>query len=37
VTVAGDVNNDQFSGNMSMADFGSYPLNATKKPNQSQR
>lgn len=37
VSVAGDINEDQFSGNMSLADFGSYPLNATKKPNQSQR
>ncbi|WP_373493916.1 amidohydrolase family protein [Aquiflexum sp.] len=37
VTVAGDINDDQFSGTMSLADFGSYPLNATKKPNQSKR
>ncbi|WP_373520756.1 amidohydrolase family protein [Aquiflexum sp.] len=37
VTVKGEVDNDQFSGNMSMADFGSYPFNATKKPNQSKR
>jgi imidazolonepropionase-like amidohydrolase len=37
VSVSGDINDNQFSGNMSLADFGSYPLNATKKPNQSTR
>jgi len=37
VTVSGDIDGNQFSGNMSLADFGSFPLNATKKPNQSTR
>jgi imidazolonepropionase-like amidohydrolase len=36
VTVSGDIDGNQFSGNMSLADFGSFPLNATKKPNQSK-
>lgn len=35
VEVSGDVNLAQFSGNMSLADFGSFPLKANKKPNQS--
>ena len=35
VTVSGDIDGSQFSGSMSLADFGSFPLNATKKPNQS--
>lgn len=37
VSVSGDVNENNFSGNMSLADFGSFPLNASKKPNQSIR
>lgn len=35
VEVSGEVNVSQFTGNLSLADFGSYPLKATKKPNQS--
>ncbi|MBW3466737.1 amidohydrolase family protein [Arthrospiribacter ruber] len=34
VTVSGDIQGDEFSGNMSLADFGSFPLNATKTPKQ---
>ncbi|MGY6744135.1 MAG: amidohydrolase family protein [Cecembia sp.] len=34
VTVAGDVSELDFRGNMSLSDFGSFPLNANKKPNQ---
>jgi imidazolonepropionase-like amidohydrolase len=37
VSVSGDVDVNKFSGNMSLADFGSFPLNASKKPNQSTR
>lgn len=37
VSVSGDVDENKFSGNMSLADFGSFPLNASKKPNQSTR
>jgi imidazolonepropionase-like amidohydrolase len=37
VSVSGDVNENKFSGNMSLADFGSFPLNASKKPNLSTR
>lgn len=32
VSVSGDILGDEFSGNMSLADFGTFPLNATKKP-----
>lgn len=35
VSVSGDITDDKFTGNMSLAEFGSYPLTATKKPNQS--
>lgn len=35
VTVSGDVSEADFRGNMSLSDFGSFPLNANKKPNQS--
>jgi imidazolonepropionase-like amidohydrolase len=35
VSVNGDINTDQFSGNMSLTEYGSFPLNATKKPDQS--
>jgi hypothetical protein len=34
VNVNGEINSDQFSGNMSLSEYGSFPLNATKKPNQ---
>lgn len=34
VTVTGEINADQFTGSMTLRDFGSFPLNATKKPNQ---
>lgn len=34
VTVAGNVSELDFRGNMSLSDFGSFPLNANKKPNQ---
>lgn len=34
VTVTGEINGDQFSGSMTLRDFGSFPLNANKKPNQ---
>ncbi len=33
VTVTGDVYDDKYSGKMSLAEFGSFPLNADKKPN----
>lgn len=36
VTVNGDLTDDQFAGRMSLAEFGSFPLTATKKPNQSK-
>lgn len=35
VSVNGDLTDDQFTGRMSLAEFGSFPLTATKKPNQS--
>jgi hypothetical protein len=35
VEVSGEVNASQFTGNLSLTDFGSFPLKATKKPNQS--
>lgn len=34
VAVSGDILGEEFSGNMSLGDFGSYPLNATKSPNR---
>ncbi|MFD2202967.1 amidohydrolase family protein [Shivajiella indica] len=37
VSVNGDVNANQFSGNMSLTEYGSFPLNATKRPNQSNQ
>lgn len=35
VEVSGEVNVSQFTGNLSLTDYGSFPLKATKKPNQS--
>lgn len=35
VSVSGDISDDKFIGKMSLAEFGSFPLTATKKPNQS--
>lgn len=35
VEVSGEVNASQYAGTLSLSDFGSYPLKATKKPNQS--
>ncbi|MFD2033796.1 amidohydrolase family protein [Belliella marina] len=35
VTVNGDVSEDQFTGTMSLGEFGSFPLTASKKPIQS--
>lgn len=35
VEVSGEVNASQFTGNLSLTDYGSFPLKATKKPNQS--
>ncbi|MCL6259638.1 amidohydrolase family protein [Aquiflexum sp. TKW24L] len=32
VNVTGEVNGDQISGNLSLSEFGSFPMNATKKP-----
>lgn len=32
VNVSGEVSGDQISGNLSLAEFGSFPMNATKKP-----
>lgn len=32
VSVSGDILDNEFSGNMELADFGSFPLNATKTP-----
>lgn len=37
VTVNGTINADQFSGNLSLTEYGSFPLNATKKPDQSNQ
>lgn len=37
VTVNGTVNADQFSGNLSLTEYGSFPLTASKKPNQSNQ
>jgi imidazolonepropionase-like amidohydrolase len=34
VTVSGEINEDRFDGSMSLAEYGSFPLNATKKPGQ---
>jgi hypothetical protein len=34
VNVSGDIVGEEFSGNMNLADFGSFPLNASKVPNQ---
>jgi hypothetical protein len=34
VNVNGEINSDQFSGSMSLSEYGSFPLNATKKPDQ---
>jgi hypothetical protein len=34
VTVSGDVSNVDFKGDMSLRDFGSFPLKANKQPNQ---
>ncbi|MGY6522646.1 MAG: amidohydrolase family protein [Mongoliitalea sp.] len=34
VNVSGLVDGSNYSGNLSIADFGSFPLKATKKPNQ---
>lgn len=34
VNVSGEIIGDEFTGSMSLADFGSFPLNANKKPNQ---
>ena len=33
VSVSGDISDGDFSGSMSLSDFGSFPLNAVKKPN----
>ncbi|MCH7415536.1 amidohydrolase family protein [Belliella sp. R4-6] len=35
VSVSGDISDEKFTGKMSLAEFGSFPLTATKKPNQS--
>ena len=35
VDVKGDITDDKFTGRMSLGNFGSFPLNATKKPNNS--
>jgi imidazolonepropionase-like amidohydrolase len=32
VNVSGEVSGDQISGNLSLSEFGSFPMNATKKP-----
>ena len=32
VNVSGEVSGDQMSGNLSLAEYGSFPMNATKKP-----
>lgn len=32
VNVSGEVSGDQISGNLSLAEYGSFPMNATKKP-----
>jgi imidazolonepropionase-like amidohydrolase len=32
VNVSGEVNGDQISGNLSLSEYGSFPMNATKKP-----
>ncbi len=34
VNVTGEINEDRFSGSMNLAEYGSFPLNATKKPGQ---
>ncbi|RZS98076.1 amidohydrolase family protein [Cecembia calidifontis] len=34
VSVSGEITDNDFSGTMSLSDFGSFPLNAVKKPNQ---
>jgi hypothetical protein len=32
VNVSGEVNGDKISGNLSLSEYGSFPMNATKKP-----
>jgi imidazolonepropionase-like amidohydrolase len=32
IKVTGEVNGDQISGNLSLSEYGSFPMNATKKP-----
>jgi imidazolonepropionase-like amidohydrolase len=34
VNVNGEINEDEFKGNMNLGQYGSYPLNATKNPTQ---